>query len=234
MPKDDVECINLFFTAGVPYLQNLMEQLFQKPFSELSSFDWYWSIYSDTRKVVHRQLQSETTDLYAALFFLRTTSRNIWRVGNANRSYSVYSETQAILHETLQDVSDDIRLVIRNRFIGLSNALPYSYCVELPSYSCLICDGASIDHVLAGVSFKQDAKGHYQVGDVLAFACTYCGYAIRDPEVVKIFCSEKLPADDLNRIARDESLEAKIVNVGFDSPWEPDIEADLFWIGTSN
>ena len=206
-PKDDRMCIDLYFNAGVPYLDKVLKYLTNKSLEQISiqhyySGGWFWEIYKGTRKVLTRRINQKQVDLLGAIGLLRVALRKIFVNLTPNQATSVVPLVESIvLHEMNDyDLSAEIEDRLRNHFIKRLGDVEGD-TVELIGFGCPICGNES---VLASVTWKGSEQEGFLPAGVEGFACTECKYLMVGEDLGKVFCLEQMSDVTIAALASDE------------------------------
>lgn len=213
-PRDDERCVELFFGAGVPYFESLVNRLTGMSFRELSFKDehsgaWFWTVFEDTRKVFNLFLQNDQQQLRAACQYLRHAIDKAFDFGIPDWgliiSRNEFADTLRA-HQDLQDLHYQLCQSRRNRIIKELSSPSDQDCVELEEYPCPVC-GDELDEnghaaVLAGVTW---CGPDYNILDkVNQMSCLSCCTAASGHLLLQVFCKEKLKKPTIEKLQSDK------------------------------
>ena len=223
-PKDDKKSQRLFFEAGVPYFDSLLRYLFSGDKTRLTgkSGEWFWSIYSDTRKVLEKKRRKKITDNGQSFFFLQLAGEKIFSLQHASQWISRFDEKRHVLEHLFQWENMDIEDVIRNKMID--DMYPKNgELFELDDLDCPICPPGG--NTLAEIEWKWDESTNtHQFAEVKSVVCldshcpAYCR-PIDDLEVIDVFFKSKLNKATIEYLESDRcEPAARMPNMGIEYP----------------
>jgi hypothetical protein len=204
IPRDTQKCIELFFNAGIPYLDCLLEdvtglKLFEALYPQ--SEGEIWSVFKDTRKVITRKINKSDDKIEKGLLFLILKIRNKF-------SPTYISEALWDMQSFYEEELWISEMRFKNKLINCIEKKQNDYCFELSDIRCPICGS----DVLACFLWKGKGE-NWQFDSLNSVGCYKCVYLIEDKDLIEIFFHNRLTKELISELESDNPPLAKTVCV---------------------
>jgi hypothetical protein len=185
IPKDTHECIGLFFNAGIPYFNALLNNTIGRPLDDLffGRKDNFWSILQNTRKVIIRKINKDDSNLENALLFLSLAAKE-----HFSPQYSRFSVRYS--NNADDSLIWSAEMDLRKNLIDKMNNGSRDNTFEVKGIHCPTC----LDTPLVTIEWD-DEKMQSNVWKFKSFnsvGCYRCWYLIDDKDLIKIFFNNQI------------------------------------------
>lgn len=193
-PKDDEECIRVFFGPGFAYIDKLISELTGESLIQIGRKEtpnqWYWDIFEDTRKIINTKSRKKR-QLSDGLLPICLAAERINRVGGKVSEHYYPGDTFNLSGGEWDDVDYEIRAKVGQELAeeiqGGSGEI-----VFIPGYKCFKrCDHFS-ETVIADFEWGEVKSDGYEVLGVNAIACINCNYVITDSDTIQTMVWDRL------------------------------------------
>ena len=190
-PRDDEKSVQLFFEAGVPYLNSLVVNELGKEIYEFNGTgqgaDWFWDIYRATRKIIHKRKASNSSSTMAGVkFFARACTKVVKTNGRFESFLHPYEPYEHFLAEMYYGTYLDIGCAIVQTFLKDAFSGSGDEVVWINKLDCPFCDAGLMGQCEWGGNKNEDFMSLISVG------CARCDYLITDKDATSILFGAKL------------------------------------------
>ena len=197
-PQDDLACIDLFFTSGVPYFSYIAKCALGREISSLipRSHLWFWEILETTRDAVKSEISNDA-DPVSALTLLEVAAKKVFDVDSAHNRLFPLNLEKFFIENYFQDLAPDVSETIKKDFLS---EVGESYPIE--GSECPIC---SHDLLISAKAFDYEPSLKLSWENNFGLRglwCQECHYVLSNETFVKRMVRKKKWTDSLDSIYR--------------------------------
>ena len=202
LPRDTPRCVDLFFNAGVPYLDHLLKNIIESDlFSLLYPKGGIWDVFKDTRKAVIKKKNKSGGKVEDALLFLMLKVRETF-------SPTFVPEALWDMQESAQDALWISEMKRRNELIDIITKEHSDDCFAFAEVFCPVCG----ENTLGSVHWQEKTDG-WKFDCLKSIGCYKCGYLLDDADMIKIFFQGQLTRESIEKLESDNPPLAEVVFV---------------------
>jgi hypothetical protein len=195
-PRDDDACVELFFSAGVPYFNFVAKFALGSEIREYipNTHEWFWEIFQITRDAVKAEIAEKSSPV-SALILLEFAAGKVFKIGTAHKSLSPINWEKYTLEQLFQDVAHEVNYIIMADFIS---EIGESFRVN--GANCPICNE---ELLISATSFDCDPKPEstlWKNFGLRGLWCPECRYVLRSELLVKKLVRKKKWSDSIDAI----------------------------------
>jgi hypothetical protein len=192
-PRDDDKVIRLFFETGVPYLNTLVKETFQKEIytfhgtGQVSGEGWFWEIYRATKILVNKTAENEPSKLRASTAIFERACMKIVKSGGRFESFVMpYEPYEHLLGEKFSGFKFEVEKAIISAFLTELHLKSHDV-VWINKLVCPICD----EGLMGECEWSEDPIDAEFIA-LNSAGCAKCDYWITDKEAVEQLFGKKL------------------------------------------
>jgi hypothetical protein len=202
LPRDTPRCVDLFFNAGVPYLDNLLKDTIGSDlFSLLYPKLGIWDVFKNTRRAVTKKKNRRGGAIEDALLFLTLKVRETF-------SPTFVPGALWDLQDSEQDALWVSEMKLRNELIRRITKEHSEGCFSFEDVNCPVCGEVTI-----GAVRWKGKNNAWKFDSIKSIGCHKCAYLLNDADMIKIFFQEQLTKELVEKIESDDAPLAEIVHV---------------------
>lgn len=196
-PRDNVICVDFFFSAGVPYFNHIAKSVLGSDIREHipNTHNWFWDIFQTTRDAVKSEV-AEKCNPISSLTLLEFATKEVFKIGTAHQSVSPMNWEKHTLEQVFQDVAHDVNEIIMAQYISeIGESFPIN------GAHCPLC-GAGL--LISASAFDYEPKSEpfsWKGSGLRGLWCPECRYVLRSEMLIKKLVRKSKWQESVNLIS---------------------------------